>query len=569
LLSKNLLLLLFLVPSFIWGQEDVYTSNKTFTYEQTLAAYMRLNKEFPNQTLFQPIGETDAGNPLHVFHVSNKIGPEARKKQVRILINNAIHPGEPCGVDASVKLVKELLRNDKLPDNIWIGIIPMYNISGAKNRSCCSRANQNGPEEYGFRGNAQNLDLNRDFIKADSKNAKSFAQIFDVFDPDIFIDTHTSNGADYQHVMTLITSQTDKMEKGLGDFMKNTFTPHLFEVMNNKGYPLVPYMHMVGKTPETGIFDYLETPRYSTGFAALNNTIGFVSEAHMLKPYDERVLATYELLESIVKFGSDNLTEIKNLRKKAIENQKKQDKFPIQWELDTTSYALIPFEGYRHSYIPSKVTSGDRLFYDREQPYDTNIRYYNSYTATEFVEKPKAYILPKSKHLVAERLQTIGVVMSELERDTLMEVEYYRISDYNTLDKPYEGHYLHTDVKVEKHTEFINLNKGDYFISFNGKNEGKIRFIIELLEPHAVDSYFAWNFFDANLQQKEWFSAYVFEDKAEQLLNENPNLKEEYEAALKADENLANNPWGQLYWIYTHSPYYEPSHMRYPVYRVK
>ena len=530
---------------------------------------MRLNKEFPNQTLFQPIGETDAGNPLHVFHVSNTIGPEVREKQVRILINNAIHPGEPCGVDASVKLVKELLRNDKLPDNVWIGIIPMYNISGAKNRSCCSRANQNGPEEYGFRGNAQNLDLNRDFIKADSKNAQSFAQIFDLFDPDIFIDTHTSNGADYQHVMTLITSQTDKMEKGLGDFMKTSFTPHLFEVMNDKGYPLVPYMHMLGKTPETGIFDYLETPRYSTGFAALNNTIGFVSEAHMLKPYDERVLATYELLESIVKFGSNNSEEIKKLRKMAIENQKEQTKFPIQWELDTTNYTMIAFEGFRHRYIPSKVTTGERLFYDREQPYDTTIKYYNTYNASEFVEKPKAYILPKSKRLVVERLKSIGVVLSKIEKDTLIEVEYYRISNYNTLDKPYEGHYLHTDVSVEKYTDFIKVDKDDYYISFEGKNEGKIRFIIELLEPHAVDSYFAWNFFDANLQQKEWFSAYVFEDKAEQLLNENPNLKAEYEAALKTDEKLADNPWAQLYWVYTHSPFYEPSHMRYPVYRVK
>lgn len=568
MLNKTLFILFGFLPLIFWGQDEVYQSNKTFTYEQTLNAYHRLNKEFPNKTLLQPIGETDAGNPLHVFHVSNKIDPKTREKQIRILINNAIHPGEPCGVDASVKLVKELLRSNRLPDNIWIGIIPMYNISGGKNRSCCSRANQNGPEEYGFRGNVQNLDLNRDFVKADSKNALAFAQIFHAFDPDIFIDTHTSNGANYQHIMTLISSQTEKMEQGLGNFMKDDFTPYLFKEMESKGYPMMPYMHLVGETPDSGIYDYLETPRYSTGFAALNNTIGFVSEAHMLKPYEQRVLSTYELLKSIIQFGSDHLDEIKQLRKEAIEKQKNQTEFPIQWELDTTSWIDIPFKGFRYTYLNSKVTTGKRLFYDENLPYDTSIRYYNHYVATEFSEKPKAYILPRSKSLVAERLKAIGVLLSEFDQDTLIEVEYYRIKSYETVKQPYEGHYLHYHVKVVKERDYVQVYKGDYYISFQGQNESKTRFIIELLEPHAVDSYFAWNFFDAHLQQKEWYSSYVFEDKAEELLKTNPQLKKQYEQAKKEDPKLASNPKLQLYWLYTHSPYYEKSHLRYPVYRV-
>src|SRR5205085_10849189 len=126
--------------------------------------------------------------------------------------------------------------------NVVLAFIPVYNIGGCLNRNSNTRVNQNGPEEYGFRGNSQNLDLNRDFTKCDSKEARSFAQLFHYLNPDIFIDNHVSDGADYQHTMTLITTQYDKLGT-LGTYLKNTFEPAIYSGMKQKGWDMVPYVN--------------------------------------------------------------------------------------------------------------------------------------------------------------------------------------------------------------------------------------------------------------------------------------------------------------------------------------
>src|SRR5687767_1190381 len=164
----------------------------------------------------EPMGATDAGFPLHLVLLSAdqdfNISSLKRKRKSIILINNGIHPGEPDGIDASMLLARDLAEGQKkLPANVVLAVIPVYNIGGTLNRSSFYRIDQNGPEQFGFRGNSQNLDLNRDFIKSDSKEARSFAQIFHLLDPDVLVDNHVSNGADFQHVMTLLASQHNKL----------------------------------------------------------------------------------------------------------------------------------------------------------------------------------------------------------------------------------------------------------------------------------------------------------------------------------------------------------------------
>jgi hypothetical protein len=185
------------------------------TYFEAIDWYKNLDKVSP-QVLLKQMGMTDAGYPLHVVLVSSDgkfdAGQWHKQNKAVILINNGIHPGEPDGIDASMLLLRDIVtKKIKLPDNVCLAFIPVYNIGGCLNRGSTSRANQNGPTEYGFRGNAQNLDLNRDFTKNDSKEAKAFAQIFHLLDPDILIDNHVSDGADYQHTMTLLTTQYDKL----------------------------------------------------------------------------------------------------------------------------------------------------------------------------------------------------------------------------------------------------------------------------------------------------------------------------------------------------------------------
>ena len=177
---------------------------------------------------------TDAGFPLHLVLVSADkdfdIASIKRKKKAIIFVNNGIHPGEPDGIDASMQLVRDIVeKRFTLPQNVVLALLPVYNIGGMLNRSANYRVDQDGPAEFGFRGNAQNLDLNRDFIKTDSRNARTFAQIFHLLDPDIFVDNHVSNGADYQHVMTLITSQHNRLGGVMGPFMNKQFEPAIIQ----------------------------------------------------------------------------------------------------------------------------------------------------------------------------------------------------------------------------------------------------------------------------------------------------------------------------------------------------
>lgn len=202
--------------------------NQSVTYEETIKYYKLLANDFPTIKV-QETGMTDSGFPLHivVFNPDKEFDfNKITTTKAVILINNGIHAGEPDGIDASMQLYRDLaLGKIKAPKNTVLVCIPVYNIGGALNRNSTSRANQNGPEEYGFRGNARNYDLNRDFIKSDTKNTKSFVEIFHLANPDVFIDNHVSNGSDYLYKLTYIMTQHNKLGTALGDFLNEEMMP--------------------------------------------------------------------------------------------------------------------------------------------------------------------------------------------------------------------------------------------------------------------------------------------------------------------------------------------------------
>lgn len=549
-----------------------YEENQTLTYAEAISMYEQLAGNSEQATLLQ-YGTTDMGDPLHLLVISKDgdFSPTSiRSKNKRILlINNAIHPGEPCGVDASLLLADELLngkenQSDWL-ENVVVCIIPMYNLGGVTNRGCCSRANQNGPLEHGFRGNARNLDLNRDFVKCDSRNARTFTEIFHTWQPDVFIDTHTTNGSDHQYVMTLIATERNKLQPDLADFLHDKMYPELSRAMNKAGHLTAPYVYLTGHTPDEGIKTFLETPRYSSGYTTLFNTLGFITEAHMLKPYKERVLSTYQFLVETLQYVDKNADEIGKLRTKANQAVQNQKSFPIAWVLDTSKHDNFNFKGFEAKYKASEISGLQRLYYDQNAPYEKPIPYFNSYKTALEIEKPMAYIIPQGWKEVIERLQWNQVKMKQLERDTSFEVEVYYIEGYETVSQPYEGHYLHYNVELRKELKTLPFRAGDYWIEVNQKNN---RYIVETLEPQAHDSFFAWNFFDSILQQKEYFSPYLFEDMAVEIVKENPDLKAELEAKKKADKDFASNGYAQLMFVYQHSPYFEDTYRRYPVIRV-
>jgi hypothetical protein len=548
---------------------ELSSGTQTATYFQAIDFYKNLDKKY-NQLLVKEMGMTDAGYPLHLVLLSSDAKFDAtewhKQNKAVILINNGIHPGEPDGIDACMMIARDIAtKKINLPSNVAIGIIPVYNIGGCLNRGTTSRANQNGPVEYGFRGNAQNLDLNRDFTKCDSKEAKAFAQIFHLLNPDILIDNHVSDGADYQHTMTLITTQYNKLGTTLGKYLKEVFEPQIYQGMKEKKWDMIPYVNFETASPDKGMEMFYDPPRYSSGYAALFNTLAFVPETHMLKPYKDRVQSTYALMQTFIEKASINATNIKKAREEEKQTNLSATKFPLSWMVDSTKYSSITFMGYQQGTKTSEATGLPQMFYDKSKPFTQPIKFFNTFNPKNTIVTPKAYIIPQGWHQVIDLLKINQVALKQFNIDTTIEVQAYKITEYKSYPFPYEKHHKNTGVKTFSSTQKIKFLKGDYIIYLN---QNANRYLVEMLEPTGDDSFFAWNFFDAILQQKEGYSDYRWDEVAAQVLKDNPANKEKLDAKKKADEKFANSASAQLDFIYKNSSYYEPSHNRYPVYRL-
>ncbi|SDI14958.1 M14 family metallopeptidase [Winogradskyella thalassocola] len=543
---------------------------ETATYHETIKYYKDLADSYPEISI-QEIGSTDSGKPLHIVTLNMKGSGDnfetLRQTNRIILINNGIHPGESDGIDATMMLYRDLAqRKMNAPENTVLVTVPIYNVGGSLNRNTTTRTNQNGPKEYGFRGNARNYDLNRDFIKADTKNAKAFTQIFHLVQPDVFIDNHVSNGADYQYTLTHLFTQHNKLGGRLGEFIHTEMMPTLEQKLEAKSWDITPYVNVFNRTPDSGFTQFLDTPRYSTGYTTLFNTLGMMIETHMLKPYKQRVEGTYELMKSIIEITEEQGKKITQLRNAQAKLWTAGDTYPLTWAVDTSLTSTLKFKGYEGEMIPSEFTGAKRLKYDRSKPFTKDIIYQNYFKATDSITIPKAYIIPQGWYTVINLLKLNNVEFTQFKNDTTLTVESYKIGSYETRKSPYEGHYAHYKTSVNRSIDKVSFRKGDYLISTNQKS---IRYLLETLEPSAPDSFFNWNFFDTILQQKEGFSPYVWEDKAEQLLKNNPKLQIEYNIKISYDEDFANNWYKQLDWLHKQSKNYEKAHMQYPVYRAK
>jgi hypothetical protein len=536
--------------------------DSTSTYQEVIDFYESLAVK-DDRVSIESIYETDSGEPLHLVSFKPK---DVQENPLKVLINNGIHPGESDGIDATMLLFREFSNNvSTLPSTIEIYAIPIYNVGGALNRNSNSRTNQNGPKAHGFRGNAKNYDLNRDFIKSDTKNSKAFYSIFHQVNPDVFVDTHVSNGADYQYTLTHLFTQHNKLGGALGRHLENEFIPKVEAELKDKNWDITPYVNVFNTSPEKGFSQFNDSPRYSTGYTSLWNTLGLMIETHMLKPYKQRVEGTLEMLKTLVNVSHQQKESIQLAREKNFKAFANAQVYPINFEVDSSKTSTYNFLGYEVESLTSEVTKLPRIRFRRDQPFEREVTYYNYFKPTDSILIPKAYIIPKQWSKVIELLKWNNISYERFAEDTIVSVEAYRLIDYKTHTSAYEGHYLHFETKVEAESIDKTYQQGDVLVK---TNQPGIRYIIETLEPAAVDSFFNWNFFDIILQQKEGFSPYVFEDLAVEILKNNPKLKAEFENKQNTDSEFAKNWYQQLDWIHKHSTYYEEAHLTYPIVRV-
>jgi hypothetical protein len=569
-MNRWLIYLTFSVIFLSVDAQQEWMGNTTPTYQALIQSLRAMEKINPRIKLFN-MGNSDVpGVPIYLCVLNAEKDSTSTflkaRKGTTLLFNNAIHPGEPDGVNACLIYSKAFMdMKDFKGQDPLIAFIPAYNVGGMLNRSATSRANQNGPEEYGFRGNAQNLDLNRDFIKMDSENARTFVRIFHALQPDIFVDNHVSNGADYQYTLTYIASVRERIAPSLGELMYDRLLPEMTQALKKENWDLFPYVETVKETPDDGIYQFNDLPRYAMGYASLFNAMAFTVETHMLKPFPDRVRATYDFMKYLIEWSKENAALIETARAKSNEWTKKKAYFTYNYNRTADKDSIL-FKGFTARVDTHEITKIGHLTYDISKPYERKIPFYKYYNPKDSIAIPSYYLVRGQERKIIEQLVANGIAIETLKEEKKLRVKAQVVRSFDAISKPYEGHYMHPSKEIERVEQWITFRSGDVLIST--KQIGG-QFLHSVLQPEAEDSYFTWNYFDSYLQEKEYFSNYVFKDKIKEILQNNPELQKAYETKRQNDTDFANSEWQQLYFLYQNSVYFEPSYMMLPIFELE
>jgi hypothetical protein len=549
---------------------------KTATYEETIDLVNAVSEgsDIVSKCVY---GHSSQGYalPMLIVDKDELDDPESIRKNGRtiLLVEANIHPGEPDGNDAMMLLIKELLNGDKIEllENVSILFAPAVNADGMNRFGPYNRINQNGPVEMGWRTNAQNLNLNRDFVKADAPAMQAWLKMYNKWQPEFFIDCHTTDGADYQYVITYMLETMGNMDENLTKWQKDNYLPFVEKEMFKAGYPIFPYVSFRRwHDPRSGLYMRPGRPMLSQGYTALRNRPGLLIETHMLKPYKQRVLATKKMIELTIQ----NLNKEGKALQKLIFNadqyvaskpfRSADNLFAVAYK-NSEQHDTVDFLGVEYDIVKSDLTGGDWFQYHTDKPTTFRLPIFRYIEPAYEVTLPEAYIIPKEWSTVIERMKLHGIKMEQIDRDREFTAETYHFTDVNWHRTPYEGRMHLADFELEKEQESMSFSKGDMYVSMA---QPQARLIAWMLEPRSPDSFLQWGFFDAIFEQKEYSETYVMEGMAREMMAKDPELKKQFEKFVEDNPEVKNSSWSQLNWFYQRTPYWDKKKNVYPVRRV-
>lgn len=490
-----------------------------------------------------------------------------------VLIINGIHSGEIEGKDASMILLREILitkeKKDWL-DSLNILVVPIFNVDGHERASKFNRINQNGPEEMGWRTTGQNLNLNRDWMKADAPEMQAMLKLANRYSPDFVIDTHTTDGADYQYTITYSLEWSKNIDHYTGKWLKDNYVPFLEERVEDKGFLIHPYVFLKdwGSDLDKGLIYWPSTPRFSTGYFALQNRPSLLVETHMIKPYKERVYSTKAIIEATLEFVFNNGTHLKRINREADERSAKLyengNYLPIAFTR-SDRYELINFKGYEYYWDSSSISGVNKLVYTDKKK-DFSVKYYNDIVVTDSVKVAKGYYIPPEYSYLLDKLRLHGISPgSRIIEERTVEVIRYKFNNVEFSNESYEGR-QRVSFDYKTYVEQVTIPKGS-FIVLTSKRTARIT--THLLEPRSADSFVRWGFMNEIFERKEYYEDYVMEKIAEDMLAGDPELKREFETKLKEDEDFKNNPRSKLDFFYERSLYWDKKRNVYPILRLE
>ncbi len=553
----------------LWKQTADY--DETMRYCKQLEAGSRWVK-------MVTFGKSGQGRDLVLLVVSKDraFTPEAARATGKpvVLIQNGIHSGEIEGKDASLALVRDmavLRTRQNLIDSCIVLVVPIFSVDAHERRSKYNRLNQNGPEEMGWRVNPTGLNINRDYMKAETPEMRALlANVYTKWWPELLVDDHTTDGADYQHDVTYGLQQGPQVPEPIARWYAEAFEGRVLPALTAMGHLPAPYVNFRGPRPSSGIDMGAAPPRFSTGYPPLHARGALLVETHMLKPYGDRVKATYDLLVAL-------LDEIR-IRPRALTGAVRDAEASVIARARETNPARrtvvlagrttdkgVPFlyRGKVTTWETSEITGAPVARYG-DAPWDTTIMVYREVVPTLAVQQPAGYLVPQEWTRAIDALDVHGVRYRRLVRTWRDSVEMLRVTEWSQAPELFEGHRMTRVAAVRPERQLRSFRPGDVWVPLD---QPSAALAVNLFEPQAPDGLMAWNAFDTIFPKKEYGEDYVMEPIAKQMLAKDPKLAKEFADRLAADSTFAKSPWARTDFFYRRSPWADPEQDLHPIAR--
>lgn len=540
------LFLLISLPSF--GQHvskqdfltyyETHGFNETPRYSQTIE-FSKLLANNSSMISYLSIGTSPQGReiPLLILDKDGLTNPiEIRAKGRSIILAEAsIHAGEPDGKDAGLMLIRDIAIYNKyagILDSVSLLFIPIINVDGHEDFGTHYRINQNGPLEVGARVTAQKYNMNRDFIKADAPETRALLKLYGEWMPELFIDIHVTNGADFQYVSTYGLNHCGFLPPNLLNWSTNIFEAKLREKMKNSNFPIFPYFEFNNyNNPNAGVLPDNFPPQYSNGYASANNRLGLLIENHIYKPYKERVTSTYLMLKhSMEIIGSNSYSlqkEIVAADNYVASQSLAKDSLPLMFNHNYKESTLVEFLAWETVTETSDLTGAQWTYSNRNSPVTIKIPFFTSYNEDLKIKLPYAYIIPREQIATIELLDIHSIKYERIAVDTIYSAQTYRFINPEWSKFPYEGRItLKSDFSEQ--TESVKCNAGDIIVY---TNQPKVKIVAHMLEPKSPTSLVYWGFYNsyARPTTEFWIRLNYMEVKGRELLAKDPELRKEFE----------------------------------------
>lgn len=564
-------------PKFVTHYEK-NNFNRTPRYAETVEFCKLLDENSPMVT-YSSIGISPQGReiPLLIADKDGLTSPDAIRAKGRsvVLVEAAIHAGEPDGKDAGLMLIRDIAIYNKFPgilDNVSLLFIPIINVDGHEDFGSFYRINQNGPEEVGARYTAQRYNMNRDFIKADAPETRALIRLYKKWMPELFMDIHVTNGTDFQYVSTYGVDHCGFLNDNLLKWTNNVYEKKLKEGVAAAGFPIFPYFESYSNTNQrAGVLPNNFPPQYSNGYASANNRIGILIENHIYKPYKQRVESSYNMILQSLKIIGENSSELQKEIADADNNSAsgmfRKDSLPLMFSHDFKDSVVVDYLAWNDKTVKSDLSGAEWTYSDRTSPVTIRLPLFISYKKDLLIKLPKAYIIPQEQIETRELLDLHGIKYSTLNSDTTIYVETYRFVNPKWSEFPNEGRViLTTGYTTQK--EYVKFSKGDLIIL---TAQPKVKIIAHMLEPKSPTSLVYWGFYNmyARPETEFWIRLNYMEVKGREMLAKDPALKKEFETKKATDPAFANDPKAILQFFMSKvRENVEPNANRYPVGRL-